>query len=151
MSVCVQAMTAAKSEEKAPTYATTLSATGADKAYIGNILATRYTPATTIVAAWIRAETGVGPSIASGSQIWNGNIADLPTPPINTKIIDHVIMERPRNAIPPPWAMAVPVGFVRVIKSNVLVLNDKIRIPIRKPRSAKRVTMNAFFEALTAD
>ena len=27
-----------------------------------------YTPAVTIVAAWIRAETGVGPSIASGSQ-----------------------------------------------------------------------------------
>jgi hypothetical protein len=29
---------------------------------------TMYTPAVTIVAAWIRAETGVGPSIASGSQ-----------------------------------------------------------------------------------
>jgi hypothetical protein len=28
-----------------------------------------YTPAVTIVAAWIRAETGVGPSIASGSQM----------------------------------------------------------------------------------
>ena len=27
-----------------------------------------YTPAVTIVAAWMRAETGVGPSIASGSQ-----------------------------------------------------------------------------------
>jgi hypothetical protein len=29
---------------------------------------TRYTPAVTIVAAWISAETGVGPAIASGSQ-----------------------------------------------------------------------------------
>ena len=27
-----------------------------------------YTPAVTMVAAWIRAETGVGPSMASGSQ-----------------------------------------------------------------------------------
>jgi hypothetical protein len=27
-----------------------------------------YTPAVTIVAAWISAETGVGPSIASGSH-----------------------------------------------------------------------------------
>ncbi len=27
-----------------------------------------YTPAVTIVAAWIKAETGVGPSIASGNQ-----------------------------------------------------------------------------------
>ena len=30
--------------------------------------ATMYTPAVTIVAAWIKALTGVGPSIASGSQ-----------------------------------------------------------------------------------
>jgi hypothetical protein len=28
----------------------------------------RYTPAVTIVAAWINAETGVGPSIAIGNQ-----------------------------------------------------------------------------------
>jgi len=61
--------------------------------------------ATTIVAAWIRAETGVGPSIASGSQIWNGNIADLPTPPMNTKIIDHVITDRPKKPIPLPCVM----------------------------------------------
>ena len=27
-----------------------------------------YTPAVTMVAAWISAETGVGPAIASGSQ-----------------------------------------------------------------------------------
>ena len=30
--------------------------------------AMRYTPAVTIVAAWISAETGVGPAMASGSQ-----------------------------------------------------------------------------------
>ena len=35
-------------------------------------------PAVTIVAAWISAETGVGPSIASGSQTWSGNCALLP-------------------------------------------------------------------------
>ena len=32
-----------------------------------------------MVAAWISAEIGVGPGIASGSQVWNGNCADLPT------------------------------------------------------------------------
>ena len=30
------------------------------------------TPAVTIVAAWINAEIGVGPSMASGSQTWSG-------------------------------------------------------------------------------
>jgi len=34
---------------------------------------TIYTPADTIVAAWIMAETGVGPSMASGSQTCSGN------------------------------------------------------------------------------
>ena len=38
----------------------------------------------TIVAAWIRADTGVGPSIASGSQTWSGNWALLPTAPHRT-------------------------------------------------------------------
>ncbi len=39
----------------------------------GYIRATRKTPAATIVAAWIKAEIGVGPSMASGSQTCNGN------------------------------------------------------------------------------
>ena len=34
-------------------------------------------PALTIVAAWMSADTGVGASIASGSQVWNGNCADF--------------------------------------------------------------------------
>ena len=41
------------------------------------------TPATTIVAAWMSADTGVGPSMASGSQMCNGNMALLPAPPMN--------------------------------------------------------------------
>ena len=41
----------------------------------------RNTPAVTIVAAWMSAETGVGPSIASGSQTCSGNCALLPIAP----------------------------------------------------------------------
>ena len=37
-----------------------------------------------MVAAWMRALTGVGPSIASGSQTWSGNWALLPTAPTNS-------------------------------------------------------------------
>lgn len=36
------------------------------------------TPATTMVLEWSRAETGVGPSIAEGSQGWRPSWADLP-------------------------------------------------------------------------
>ena len=38
----------------------------------------------TIVAAWIKALTGVGPSIASGSQMCSGNWADFPTAPMKS-------------------------------------------------------------------
>ena len=34
-----------------------------------------------MVAAWMRAETGVGPSMASGSQTWSGICALLPVAP----------------------------------------------------------------------
>ena len=45
----------------------------------------RNTPAVTMVAAWIKADTGVGPSIASGNQVCNPTWADLPTAPIKRK------------------------------------------------------------------
>ena len=43
------------------------------------------TPAVTMVAAWISADTGVGPSIASGSQVCSRNCADLPIAPMNSR------------------------------------------------------------------
>jgi hypothetical protein len=34
-----------------------------------------------MVAAWMRADTGVGPSMASGSHTYSGSCADLPAAP----------------------------------------------------------------------
>ena len=51
----------------------------------GDSRATMKTPAVTMVAAWIRAETGVGPSMASGSQVCRPSCADLPMAPTNNK------------------------------------------------------------------
>ena len=64
-----------------PTQATMPSATGARLNSTWK-RAMRYTPAVTMVAAWISAETGVGPSIASGSQVCSGNCALLANAPI---------------------------------------------------------------------
>ena len=50
----------------------------------GEQRATMNTPAVTMVAAWIRAETGVGPSMASGSQVCRPSWADLPMAPTNS-------------------------------------------------------------------
>src|SRR5579863_3172851 len=49
-----------------------------DSASTGPMRTSRYTPAVTMVAAWISADTGVGPSMASGNQLNRGIWADLP-------------------------------------------------------------------------
>ena len=59
----------------------------------GDIRATMKMPAVTIVAAWIRAEIGVGPSIESGSHTCSGNCADLPIAPMNRQIQMTVISD----------------------------------------------------------
>ena len=82
MSVWTRPIVAAKRAVATPTHATTSSATG-DRSKIAWLRATMYTPAVTIVAAWMSADTGVGPSIASGSHVCNRNCADLPIAPMN--------------------------------------------------------------------
>lgn len=43
------------------------------------------------MAAWIKAETGVGPAIASGNQVNNGICADFPvTPTKSNKVINTI-------------------------------------------------------------
>ena len=60
-------MEAPRKQVMVPTTAIT-SPTLGNWEYSGSRRATRNTPAATMVAAWIRAEIGVGPSMASGSQ-----------------------------------------------------------------------------------
>ena len=78
MSTAVIAIVAARNSVMQPIVAITNSASGQK---IGYTRPTRNTPAATIVAEWTSAETGVGPSIASGSHVWSGNWALLPTQP----------------------------------------------------------------------
>ena len=83
MSFCTRPTVAAKNAVVAPTIVTTAERVGA-RSNSGDSRATMNTPAVTMVAAWIRAETGVGPSIASGSQVCSRNCADLPIAPMNS-------------------------------------------------------------------
>ena len=78
-------MVAANSAVAVPTRATIAIASGA-ALYSADMRHTMYTPAVTMVAAWISAETGVGPAIASGSQTYSGICADLPQAPMNSKM-----------------------------------------------------------------
>ena len=68
MSFWTSAIVAASSAVDAPTIAMTIIVNG-DRTNTNDRRHTRYTPAVTMVAAWMSAETGVGPAIASGSQM----------------------------------------------------------------------------------
>ena len=46
-----------------------------------------------MVAAWMRADTGVGPSMASGSHTYSGSWADLPAAPTNSSSAMAVAVE----------------------------------------------------------
>src|SRR5216117_990558 len=94
MSHCFSAIVAENSAVRAPTPATAELAIG-DIANSTLQRATRYTPAVTIVAAWINAETGVGPCMASGSQMYRGIWADLPVHPRNRKRVIAVTTAPP--------------------------------------------------------
>ena len=82
-------MVAANTAVNAPVNATTDIATSEAEIRANN-LTIRNTPAATIVAACIKALTGVGPSIASGNHVCSGNCADFPTAPANIPSDSHV-------------------------------------------------------------
>src|SRR5579863_4790181 len=60
----------------------------------GDMRATIKIPAVTMVAAWISAEMGVGPSIESGNHTCNGTCADLPMAPMNRQMQTTVIADQ---------------------------------------------------------
>src|SRR6266850_7781518 len=93
----------------------------------------------------MRAETGVGPSIASGSQTKSGICADLPVAPMKSssvmsEIVPNVVSGlRPDTARATSWKSSVPK---RVNTSST---------PRMNPKSPMRLTMNAFLPASDAD
>src|SRR6185312_13757352 len=99
MSFWAQPTVAAKKQVIAPTQVTTCIAVG-EVWNIGDRRQTMNTPAVTIVAAWMRALTGVGPSIASGNQVWSGSWADLPIAPTNSSRQSTVIVSTRMPAKP---------------------------------------------------
>src|SRR5512133_2953254 len=85
MSVWTMAISAMDNVVMAPMTMTKDSAPS-DSSNNGDMRDTMKMPAVTIVAAWISAEIGVGPSIESGSQTCSGNCADLPIAPTNSRM-----------------------------------------------------------------
>ena len=89
------------------------------------------------------AETGVGPSIASGNQTCRGNCADLPTAPMN--II-------PRASCKSPEFTFAMFSGSKTYAYSKLPSNKfhSITSPITRNTSPTRVVRNAFFAAYAA-
>src|SRR2546425_11660116 len=139
MSFCLSAIVAPSSAVRAPTHPTTISAAG-PLTYSAEHRHTIYTPAVTMVAAWISADTGVGPAIASGNHTYSGTCALFPHAPMNSRI---------------PIPVATSTGTRQTPSITPAMLNvpnaAKIHtIPRKKPRSPTRFTKNAFFPAEAA-
>ena len=116
----------------------------------GDITINKKTPAVTIVAAWIKAETGVGPSIASGSQVWSKNWADFPIAPIKRKTHINVIRfaSKPKKIIFFSSNLLVAWKFYSKL---IVPKKKKIKnIAIAKPKSPILLTINALIAALFA-
>src|SRR5882757_5388992 len=77
-----------------------------DSSNKGDILATMKIPAVTMVAAWINAEIGVGPSIESGSHTCSGTWADLPIAPMKRQMQVKVIADQLMVSLMWIWAPA---------------------------------------------
>ena len=139
MSSFAQPMIAPIIRVNAPTATTTVCAARlAEK--IGLDRAMRYTPAVTIVAAWIRAETGVGPSIASGNHACSGNWPDLPHAPSRSS--------RPSiSTVVEPALPTAPNTSLKLTEPNAANIRN---IAVSRPTSPTRFMMNAFLPAVVA-
>src|SRR3954467_3136020 len=90
-----------------------------------------------MVAAWISAETGVGPAMASGSHTDSGSWAALPTAPMKSSAAMAVAVDA--ETVDAPAVM--PVYW---IVPNALNVRN---VASRKPQSPMRFVTNAFFPA----
>jgi hypothetical protein len=133
-----------------PMIPTTASAVGA-YSNIGERRATIKTPAVTIVAAWIRAETGVGPSIASGSQVCSGIWADFPIAPMNSRMQARGRLStcQLRNSILAPTTLGALPNTVP--KSSEPKIVNTAKMPRAKPKSPTRLTTKALIAAALAE
>ena len=94
-----------------------------------------------MVAAWMSADTGVGPSIASPSHDCNGTWADLPHAASNSRKPNAVMVACP--------AASAPANTV-VNETDPKVANMTISATAN-PMSPTRFTTNAFFAAVAAE
>ena len=95
------------------------------------------------MAAWIRAETGVGPSMASGSQVWSGTWADLANAPTSSR-------QQPATRSGSLGVNALPTSSNARRKSSEPVPRKMKNAPSTSPTSPATLITNALMPASVA-
>src|SRR6266705_7132081 len=91
-----------------------------------------------MVAAWMSADTGVGPAIASGNQVYRGICALFPVAPTNNNKVMAVISPDVKLE-----------AFANTSEKLVFPIFEMIQnIAIKKPRSPILFITNALLAAL---
>ena len=103
------------------------------------IRATMKIPAHTMVAAWMRADTGVGPAMASGSQVWRMNWPDFDITAANRQ---HDAMSKKLCEISPALARSLISTM-----SKLPAAKNRTITPIISPTSPTRLVRNALSAA----
>src|SRR4051812_25180942 len=124
-----------------PPITSTTDSAVSDSSNSGDMRATMKMPAVTIVAAWISAEIGVGPSIESGSHTCSGNCALLPIAPMNRQMQITVISIQ---SVPGNMSFASSSAFGKTSAYESEPENAAMRpMPRMKPKSPTRLTRKA--------
>src|SRR6478752_10569030 len=96
-----------------------------------------------MVAAWIREETGVGPSMASGSHVWSGTWADLANAPTSSNkqaTVMSVLL----------WVKTCGASWKVLTKSTEPVCLKMKNVPSTSPTSPTTLMRNALSAARVA-
>ena len=95
-----------------------------------------------MVAAWISAETGVGPSMASGSQVCSRNCADLPMAPMNSsrQISVSASARQPKNQIVLPRSEGACANTVSKLIAPTSM--NRAKMPSAKPKSPTGIVLS---------
>ena len=93
-----------------------------------------------MVAAWISALTGVGPSMASASQVWNGICADFANAPTSSRM---------HPAVSEPWGNE-PASLNVPRKSSVCEWRKMKYVPSTRPTSPTTLMTKALMPARVA-
>lgn len=135
-SCCDSPVVAARNEVIAPEKVVTIKAR-VEYSENAGLLAIMNTPAVAVVAAWVSADTGVGPSMASGNHVCDPICADLPTAP-GRRYIRIAVMAGYPSAMGEEWPFLATYALAQeriVGKSPVKEVVEQPVIPRANPVS----------------